>query len=50
MEFKTGNGWRCCYDPETGLFGGKKIDELDGPKFTEADLQVPAPAALDPME
>ena len=38
------------YDPETGLFGGKKIDELDGPKFTEADLQVPAPAALDPVE
>ena len=38
------------YDPETGLFGGKKIDELDGPKFTEADLQVPAPAALDPGE
>lgn len=20
MIFKTGNGWRCCYDPETGLY------------------------------
>ena len=20
MEFKTGSGWRCCYDPETGLY------------------------------
>jgi len=20
MEFKKGNGWRCCYDPETGLY------------------------------
>jgi hypothetical protein len=20
MEFKTGTGWRCCYDPETGLY------------------------------
>ena len=20
MEFKSGNGWRCCYDPETGLY------------------------------
>ena len=20
MEFKIGNGWRCCYDPETGLY------------------------------
>ena len=19
MEFKTGSGWKCCYDPETGL-------------------------------
>jgi len=37
------------YDPETGLFGGKRIDELDA-GFEEADLQVPAPAALDPGE
>ena len=37
------------YDPETGLFGGKKISELDW-GFEEADLQVPAPAALDPAE
>ena len=20
MEFKEGTGWRCCYDPETGLY------------------------------
>ena len=20
MEFKKGNGWRCCYDPDTGLY------------------------------
>ena len=20
MEFKSGNGWRCCYDPKTGLY------------------------------
>ena len=20
MEFKKGNGWRCCYDPETGRY------------------------------
>ena len=20
MEFKSGCGWRCCYDPETGLY------------------------------
>ena len=20
MEFKSGNGWRCCYDPETGRY------------------------------
>ncbi len=20
MEFKKGTGWRCCYDPETGLY------------------------------
>lgn len=20
MEFKSGTGWRCCYDPETGLY------------------------------
>lgn len=20
MEFKQGNGWRCCYDPETGSY------------------------------
>lgn len=32
-------------DPETGLFDGKKISELDM-GFTEEDLQVPAPAAL----
>ena len=37
------------YDPETGLFDGKEIGEL-GLKFEEADLQVPAPAALDPAE
>ena len=37
------------YDPETGLFGGKAIGELNW-GFTEADLQVPAPAALDPRE
>ena len=37
------------YDPETGLFDGKRIDELDW-GFTEADLQAPAPAALDPGE
>ena len=37
------------YDPETGLFDGKRIDELDD-RFTEADLQIPAPAALDPVE
>jgi len=37
------------YDSETGLFDGKKIDEL-GLDFEEADLLVPAPAALDPGE
>ena len=37
------------YDPETGLFDGKKIDEL-GLDFEEADLLAPAPAALDPVE
>ena len=37
------------YDPETGLCDGKRIDELCL-EFTEADLQVPAPAALDPVE
>ena len=37
------------YNPETGLFDGKEIGEL-GWGFTEADLQVPAPAALDPLE
>ena len=37
------------YDPETGLFDGKEIGELNW-GFTEADLQVPAPAALDPVE
>ncbi len=20
MEFKKGNGWRCCFDPDTGLY------------------------------
>ncbi len=20
MTFKTGMGWRCCYDPESGLY------------------------------
>lgn len=30
MEFKEGNGWRCCYDPETGRYtaetGGVSYD------------------------
>lgn len=33
------------YNLSTGLFGGKKISELDW-GFEEADLQMPAPAAL----
>ena len=37
------------YDPETDLFDGKKIDEL-GLGFEEADLEITAPAALDPLE
>ena len=34
------------YNLSTGLFGGKKISELDW-GFEEADLQIPAPAALE---
>lgn len=37
------------FDPKTGLFDGKEIGELNW-GFTEADLQVHAPAALDPAE
>ncbi len=52
MEFKSGSGWRCCYDPDTGLYtaetgGGvnhnlyqinKEIyDSVDGP-----DVKWPA--------
>ncbi|WP_274968813.1 hypothetical protein [Succinimonas amylolytica] len=37
MEFKTGKGWRCCYDPETGLCtaeigGGSNHDLFEIPK------------------
>ncbi|MBO4324739.1 MAG: hypothetical protein J5845_05010 [Lachnospiraceae bacterium] len=39
MEFKSGDGWRCCYDPETGLYtaeigGGTNHNLYEIPKET----------------
>ena len=29
MIFKEGNGWKCCYDPETGLYTAKIGDGVN---------------------
>ncbi len=46
MEFKKGIGWRCCYDPETGLYtaeigGGPNHDlyEINKEIYDQVDVR-----------
>lgn len=52
MEFKSGPGWRCCYDPDTGRYtaetgGGPNHDLFEIPKelydrIDDPDIQWPS--------